>query len=250
MDWTKLTDDPNNREAKAAVNTYLLDRRQIHLDTNLLGFVVNRARDKRVLDVGMVAHSPRYMRMEDWRHGQICQVADHCVGVDILEPLVDELRGRGFDVRCIDATSDADLGERFDLVFLGDVIEHVDNPVALLQFAKRHLAKDGRILVATPNPFSRKFFRKFLKEDAILVNLDHITWFTPTMALELCRRTGLLFHAYHLVKPVSGFSRLWKYLTWRFTPVEYSFPDYIFEFSLPPSGQSTDGNPLVCEAAS
>jgi 2-polyprenyl-3-methyl-5-hydroxy-6-metoxy-1,4-benzoquinol methylase len=61
--------------------------------------------------------------------------------LDILAPLVEELRGRGFNVRCVDATSDADLGERFEIVFAGDVIEHVDNAVALLRFAGRHLAR-------------------------------------------------------------------------------------------------------------
>jgi 2-polyprenyl-3-methyl-5-hydroxy-6-metoxy-1,4-benzoquinol methylase len=180
----------------------LLAMRQVHLDTDLLGFVINAARDKRVLDIGVVEHAARYVDREGWRHGHIHRVAARCVGVDILEPLVQELNLRGFDVHCVDATSEADLGERFDFIFIGDVVEHVDNPVALLRFAKRHLADGGRILV-------------------------------PTMALELGRRAGLSLRAYHLIKPISGFRRAWKQLAWRYTPVEYSFPDFIFEYSLP-----------------
>ena len=38
-------------------------------------------------------------------------------------------------------------------VVIGDVIEHVNNPVRLLQFARRHLAPDGLVLVSTPNPY-------------------------------------------------------------------------------------------------
>ena len=131
-----------------------------------------------------------------------------------------------------DATSDADLGERFDIVFLGDVIEHVDNPVALLRFGGRHLAPNGRILVSTPNPFSRKFYRRFRRHGTPIVNLDHCAWFTPTTALELARRAELALIAYHLAKPFTGIRRFYHHLVWRFTPLEYSFPNYIFEFAL------------------
>ena len=67
------------------------------------------------------------------------------------------------------------------------------------------------------------------------VNLDHMAWFTPTMALEISRRIGLRLTAYHLVKPIGGISGAIKKLAWRFgiSPIEYSFPDYLFEFSLP-----------------
>jgi 2-polyprenyl-3-methyl-5-hydroxy-6-metoxy-1,4-benzoquinol methylase len=232
-DWTTVSDDPNNSRAKREVKAHLLAMRQVHLDTDLLGFVINAARDKRVLDIGVVEHAARYVDREGWRHGHIHRVAARCVGVDILEPLVQELNLRGFDVHCVDATSEADLGERFDFIFIGDVVEHVDNPVALLRFAKRHLASGGHILVATPNPFSRKFFRRFRRDGTAIVNLDHLAWFTPTMALELGRRAGLSLRAYHLIKPISGFRRAWKQLAWRYTPVEYSFPDFIFEYSLP-----------------
>lgn len=232
FDWTTYSDDPNNKEARADVLPWLLGIREVHLDRPLLDYVVDRARDKRVLDIGVVSHSARYFEQEGWRHGLIRNVASRCIGVDILEPLVKELNDRGFNVRCVDATSDADLGERFDMVFLGDVIEHVDNPVALLRFAGRHLAPGGRILATTPNPFSRKFYRQFKRQGTPVVNLDHCAWFTPTTALELARRAGLNLIAYHLVKPFAGFDRVWHRIAWRFTPLEYSFPDYVFEFAL------------------
>jgi 2-polyprenyl-3-methyl-5-hydroxy-6-metoxy-1,4-benzoquinol methylase len=232
FDWTSYSDDPNNKQARAEVLPWLMNIRQVHLDFKLLDYIVDRARGKRVLDIGVVSHSALYFEQQGWRHGRIRDVASYCVGIDILEPLVKELNQRGFDVRCVDATSDADLGERFDMVFLGDVIEHVDNPVALLRFARRHLARGGRILASTPNPFSRKFYRQFKRQGTPIVNLDHCAWFTPTHALELARRAELLLHAYHLVKPFVGLDRFWHRFAWRFTPLEYSFPDYVFEFKL------------------
>ncbi len=235
FDWTRISDDPNNRAAKAEVRALLPRLRKVHTDTDLTGFVERTVAGKRVLDIGVVSHSARYFDEPGWRHGRIHRAAGYCLGLDILEPLVAELNRRGFNVRCVDATSELDLGERFDLVFIGDVMEHVDNPSALLRFAKRHLSAGGRIFAATPNPFSRKFVRQFLRQGVVVVNLDHMAWFTPTMALEISRRAGLRLVAYHLAKPIGGINGVIKKFAWHFgvSPVEYSFPDYLFEFSLP-----------------
>jgi SAM-dependent methyltransferase len=229
-DWTSLTDDPNNGAAKAAVRSWLARARRLHLDVDVLGFVEELVRGQRVLDIGVVSHSARYFDQAGWRHARIRRAAAYCLGVDILEPLVAELNARGFNVRCVDATSDADLGERFEVVFAGDVIEHVDNAVALLRFAARHLAPRGRVYVTTPNPFSRKFFRQFRRERVMVTNLDHVAWISPTMAMELGRRAGLRLEAYHLIKRYAGPNLALHRLLWRFSPVEYAFPEFIFEF--------------------
>jgi glycosyltransferase involved in cell wall biosynthesis/SAM-dependent methyltransferase len=233
FDWTRISDDPNNRAAKAEVRILLPLLRKVHTDTDLTGFVERAVAGKRVLDIGVISHSARYFDEPGWRHGRIHKAAGYCLGLDILEPLVAELNGRGFNVRCVDATSELDLGERFDTVFIGDVMEHVDNPSALLRFARRHLTTGGRIFAATPNPFSRKFVRQFFRQGVVVVNLDHMAWFTPTMALEISRRVGLRLTAYHLVKPIGGISGVLKKLAWCLgvSPIEYSFPDYLFEFS-------------------
>lgn len=232
FDWTRHSDDPNDPASRAAVLPWLLARRQVHLDCDLLDYVCARASGKRVLDIGVVSHAAHYFDDPGWRHGRIRRVAAQCVGIDIIEPLVRELNARGFDVRTVDATSDTDLGERFELVFIGDTVEHVDNPVALLRFAGRHLEPGGRILVTTPNPFSRKFHRRFQRDGTPIVNLDHCAWFTPTTALELGRRAGVPFVGYHLARAYSPLARWRHRLLWRFRPLEFTFGDYIFEYAV------------------
>jgi SAM-dependent methyltransferase len=231
-DWTSFSDDPNNPTAKAAVRAWLPTARRIHSDIDLLGFIDQLVRGQRVLDIGVVSHSARYFDRADWRHGRIAEAASYCLGLDILAPLVEELNARGFNVRCVDATSDVDLGERFDVAFIGDVLEHVNNPVDLLAFAGRHLAPGGRLYATTPNPFSRKFYRQFRRNNgALAVNLDHVCWITPTLAMEIARRAGLTLTAYHLAKQFSPLGRMLKSLIWRIEPPEYSFPDYLYEFA-------------------
>lgn len=231
-DWTQLSDDPNNRDAQRAVQRYLESVRQVHTDRGLLEFIEQRVAQRSVLDIGVVSHSARYFDQPDWRHGRIARRASRCVGIDILAPLVAELNQRGFQVLCVDATSNEDIGERFELVFIGDVLEHVDNTVALLRFAARHLAPGGRVYATTPNPFSRKFWRRFRRDGTAIVNLDHLCWITPTQAMEIGRRAGLALSGYHLIKRFSPASLLLKRLAWRFAPLEYSFPDFVYEFKV------------------
>jgi len=231
VDWTQISDDPNNASAKRAVRDYLLAVRQVHTDVDLLQFIESLVKDRSVLDIGVVSHSARYFDQPDWRHGRIAALARRCVGVDVIEALVSELNARGFNVVCVDATSEHDLGERFEIVFIGDVLEHVNDPASLLDFAARHLAPDGRIYATTPNPFSRKFYRRFLRDGTSIANLDHVAWITPTQALELARRAGRRLAAYHLVKRYSPLQRAVKRLAWRFSPVEWSFPDFVYEFA-------------------
>ena len=47
-----------------------------------------------------------------------------------------------------------DLGRTFDTVVLAHVLEHVDDPSAVLAVATRHLASDGVLLVDVPNGHS------------------------------------------------------------------------------------------------
>ena len=235
MDWTVISSDPNNPQAKRAVAQHLQSLQIPYADRELMDVVMDAAKGKTVLDIGVVAHNRRYIDSPQWRHRMLRNVSKHILGIDILKDLIEELKGEGFNVRQVDAMSETDLNERFDLVFIGDVIEHVDNPSLLLKFAARHMTKGGRILVATPNPFSRKFVRQFLREGVMVTNLDHVAWFTPGMALELGRRLGLELTGVHLAKAFKPFSRRIRTLAWSMPflrmPMEYSFPDYLFEYS-------------------
>lgn len=109
--------------------------------------------------------------------------------------------GKGYNVRCVDATTDAYLGELFDVVVLGDIIEHVNNPVNLLLFAKRHLNDKGIILISTPNPYYINTILKYLNNEYPYINMDHIFWVTPFNMNELCCRVELTFLNYYLIIP-------------------------------------------------
>jgi 2-polyprenyl-3-methyl-5-hydroxy-6-metoxy-1,4-benzoquinol methylase len=155
---------------------------------------------KRVLDIGMGQHIIEATERERWKHAKIVKIADYTLGIDINEKLIDHIKSKGYNVRAVDATSEEDVGERFDVVFMGDVIEHVNNPDALLLFAKRHLSPGGKMLVSTPNPLYIRYIVKNVRDSMSTPNFDHTCYITPANMNELCRRSGLALTHYYITK--------------------------------------------------
>lgn len=199
FDWTRIDRNPVSPAVHVALRDALLSRRAgriFELDNFFRSFVAGHS----VLDIGMVEHDKSHIESDRWVHRKLSKWARYILGIDILEDEIAILKGRGFNVRTADASSDTDLGERFERVFMGEIIEHVDRPVALLQFAANHLAPGGRILATTPNPlYFREIFAN-LRQGLTVPNAEHVSWVTPAMALELGRRANLDLAEYWLAQ--------------------------------------------------
>jgi len=101
-----------------------------------------------VLDIGCAS---RYGR-DDWLHGLLGRDTTDLVGIDMNTKIVNDLQVAGYDVRLADA-QDFDLHRQFDVVFAGELIEHLDNVHGFLTSVRRHLAPGGRLVLTTPNAF-------------------------------------------------------------------------------------------------
>lgn len=198
--WREISADPNAPAVRSYLRSNLRTARQRPIsDTN--AFLGDFVRDQSVLDIGIIAHTIEQADDPRWRHNLIRSAAARTLGIDVLEEPIAALRRRGYDVQVVDATSDTDLQQRFSRVVVGDVIEHVNDPVALLRFAGRHLAPDGLVLCSTPNPYYLGHILSVLRDGTFIANAEHVTWITPTMALELAHRAGLrLVHYWHTRK--------------------------------------------------
>jgi SAM-dependent methyltransferase len=205
VNWTEISDNPICPEVLLPVATELRSLRKSrsgYLDL-FDDFITNRS----VLDIGVVEHDISHIETPTWKHKYVKERASHVLGIDIVPSGIEFLKQRGFNVRLSDATSDEDLGERFERVVIGDVIEHVNNPVRLLQFAGRHLAADGLVLVSTPNPYWIKHILTALMRGTVVTNVDHISWVSPSAALEIGRRAGLSLKEYWLMRLGEAFAK-------------------------------------------
>jgi 2-polyprenyl-3-methyl-5-hydroxy-6-metoxy-1,4-benzoquinol methylase len=224
------SDHPYDKEAMQQTRADLLARRKILSKGSDWEWMFLRAEGKTVLDIGSVGHTFENTQHPNWHFGRLRKISRHVVGVDILEKECEELKKIGHDVRAVDATSEIDLGERFDLIIIGDVIEHVNDPVALLRFCRRHLQDHGRVLVSTPNPHHVGKWKSALCNGTIVDNLEHVSWISPFQAQEIGRRADLFLISYQsFINRV----RIWR--AWLLKrPVSDCYTrNFVFEFSLP-----------------
>jgi len=126
------------------------------------------------------------------------------------------LAGRGFDVVGVDragavagvppftfVAADLDAGlptlaGRFDVIILADLLEHLREPLAMLNAARELLAADGAILASLPNS-GHLVFRlvvlagRFPAHDRGLFDRTHLHFLTWRSWHELFARAGLSF---------------------------------------------------------
>jgi 2-polyprenyl-3-methyl-5-hydroxy-6-metoxy-1,4-benzoquinol methylase len=190
FNWTKFSDNPLDSDL------LLKTQKTLHSlinfkKSNSTDFVLSECKDKKVLDIGIVEHAESFMQQANWKHRKIKEISSYCLGIDIIQNLIEKLFNLGYNVKCVDATSEINLEMKFDVVNIGDVIEHVNDPVNLLRFSGRHLDSNGKIIVSTPNPNFYLFLKSALIGKMYTTNLDHLRWITPCQALEIGRRANL-----------------------------------------------------------
>lgn len=193
-------------------------------------FVVDRlalvealARGRRVLDLGAAdgSHLAVHRAEGAWLHARLAAVASACVGVDLDGAAVARLRAEGWDVRPGDVTA-LDLGETFDIVVAGELIEHVTDAGGLLDSCARHLAPSGLLVVTTPNAFALHarpgLLAPFMRTAGI--HPDHVAWYCATTLRQLLERRGWVVSAigYGASPSASRAKRRFRRMAFRMRP--------------------------------
>ncbi len=141
-------------------------------------YVVN----KHVLDIGSFGQTDSYSLWNLYRQFNVKSIT----GIDI-EEITNENK-KLFNISLPDFSSEIVTGDietysfnkEFDVIVAGDVIEHVQNQGLFLSNIRKHLTKEGKLIITTPNA---KWPTVFLKP-----NLTHSLWhdkYTLNRILEL-----------------------------------------------------------------
>jgi 2-polyprenyl-3-methyl-5-hydroxy-6-metoxy-1,4-benzoquinol methylase len=131
--------------------------------------------------------------------GQMLKKRQECVvtGVDQDTELVDIARARLDNVISGDIEEIIDRGilGRFDCIFCGDVLEHLNNPWKVVGALKRHLKKGGLFVASAPNVANWAIIYEMLKGrwDYVpfsILSGTHLRFFTKHSLKELFEDAG------------------------------------------------------------
>lgn len=156
--------------------------------------------NKKVLDIGCVNHNIDNTFLDGWLHDQIKRSAKELVGIDCLENEINTLRDRGYIVHCADITKPIDINDKYDVIVVGNLIEHLSNFEGFWENMKRLIEDNGIVLISTANPFyiEQYFYSAFKKR--IIINPEHTCWMDPVALDQLARRFGFLTKKVYWIK--------------------------------------------------
>ncbi|SKA96193.1 Methyltransferase domain-containing protein [Paucidesulfovibrio gracilis DSM 16080] len=163
-------------------------------------YILSRIQGKKIIHVGFADHSAGMIKAKlkegKWLHQAMLDVADRCMGIDINSAATEFARTElGIaDLHCADLLEDEIPGleeENWDYMILGEILEHVDDPVHFLsRIRERYAQRVKRMIITVPNALYYKNFKlgwKGIEE----INTDHRYWFTPYTLAKVMTRAGL-----------------------------------------------------------
>lgn len=167
-----------------------------HVDREAL--ILELATGRRVLHLGSVGFHARDVgdparRYRENLHSRIQAVASSIVGVDTNAEVIDAYHAAGLEtgmvVGSVEHLDRLDLGEPFDVIISGNVIEHLSNPGMMLD-GMRALSHPGTaLLITTPHALGlRKYLShvrgRFEESD------DHVMTFNGPSLANMIERHG------------------------------------------------------------
>lgn len=167
---------------------------------NRVQFLTDMARGKRIVHLGCLDHQPLIadkVARRQWLHKELTDVASACIGIDIDEPALRYVESSlGFkNIVLGDFTSDridAVRNSQWDYAMLGELLEHIDNPVQFLSAIRRNYTGIiDRIVVTVPNAWTRMTM-KMAQASIEMINSDHRYWFTPYTLAKVLYQAGMV----------------------------------------------------------
>jgi len=173
-----------------------MDEKNIKIKDRRAREIYPYIKDKLVLDIGCYAEIKEYIKNDqkkfddNWIHGFLSRHAKHVIGIDIAKKEINLLKKQGYDVH-YQSAENFHFDKKFDVIFAGDVIEHLNNPGLFLNQCRKHLKRDGWLILTTPNVFCLNYkiggIMRFFNNN-LSVHPEHTFFFSPTTIDTLLKR--------------------------------------------------------------
>ncbi len=99
--------------------------------------------------------------------------------------------------------------QSYDMITMGQVLEHIPNPHQIISSALEALKPNGRLVISVPNleSWGRQAFGKYWWP---LQMPWHVLHFTPSALTALMRMHGFAIESIQMMKPTHWFGRSWQ----------------------------------------
>jgi hypothetical protein len=164
-----------------------------------VAFLKEFLKDKKVIHLGCLDHLPLIdskIAGGQWLHKELTAVASKCIGIDIDQEAFQHVSSKhGFNnILLGDFTTQKFpeiASESWDYAVLGELLEHIDNPVSFLSsIQKNYSGSLGRIIITVPNAWTQNTMRKATRSIEV-INTDHRYWFTPYTISKVIIQAGM-----------------------------------------------------------
>lgn len=147
---------------------------------------------KTVLNLGCTSSNPlKEIKKQLWLHKELEQYAKNLIGTDINKELLKKIQKlTKTKVIYADATN-MNLNKKFDVIVGGELIEHIANLDGFIKSIKKHMKKDTKIILTTPNVFKFKNLIKAVRGKKAFKHPDHVVYFDEGTIKELLSRYDL-----------------------------------------------------------
>ena len=142
--------------------------------------------DDVVLDVGFWGQGVT-INDKNWVHNLLMNLSKNVYGLD-LDFDIKRLSNRENYQKANAEDFNFDL--KFDVIFSGDLIEHLSNPGLFLKSAGRNLKKNGQLIITTLNCFNLFSITEKISKSEPTVNKDHTCYFNRKTLKQLLEKNG------------------------------------------------------------
>lgn len=161
--------------------------------------VLEYTKGKKIIHLGFADHLPLIedkMQKRKWLHGLILENAEQCIGIDINTEAIDFI-SKKFGIQGLYEHNivqgqllDAITADTWDYIILGEILEHIDNPVSFLSEIKARYGKYfKKMIITVPNAFDFSNIR-LIRRNIEFINTDHRYWFTPYTLAKVASQAG------------------------------------------------------------
>lgn len=200
--------------------------KEIHYQNKSLNYGVSHTRLRRILS--LLDSQPNQKILEigcaAGRLGrEIKKLGHYVAGIEISESAAHEAKKVLDEVYVFDIEGEWPtelLSQKFDLVVLPEILEHVFDPVYVLKKSSAVLKDRGKIIITTPNFLIwvnriRFLFGFFRYEEEGMFDFGHIRWFTYQYLKQVLYESGFtITKEKHIIFPgkLTNVLRLWPSL--------------------------------------